>query len=273
MAGKIEDNYEWHSVSDTNKWVYHYTSKETLLEHILPSGKIRLNTFENLNDPKESKEWKFGVSAEDNFTWEKFDEIQVETTKKMQAVSKILSMVRDSSQASIDTIDVVYYRGFARPRMWAQYAENHSGVCLVFNRQLLEEAITEELSSEGTIYYGNVEYNNYNHQTSAYHLHNKDILKTSLEFVIESKIKEYYKIYYFTKSEDWSSENEWRCVLRGKDKEVKYVSIEKALNGIIVGADFNDTYLPSIKPFAKKYAISLERIHWKNGEPLLLPAE
>ena len=40
-------------------------------------------------------------------------------------------------------------RGYARPRMWAQYAENHHGVCIVLDRAGLDQAIRQRYPEQG----------------------------------------------------------------------------------------------------------------------------
>lgn len=51
-----------------------------------------------------------------------------------------------------------YYYGYYRPRMWAQYAEQHQGVCLVFDKEKLLKCFEKSLSAKGDLYYGEVDY-------------------------------------------------------------------------------------------------------------------
>jgi len=139
-------------ISDSNEWVYHYTSRETALEFILSTGKIRLNLFKYLNDPRESKDWSFSMSTtsdtEDEIT-NCFKEIQERGTHYVKSHCKVLCMVKDDPRAIIDGLDHMFHRGYSKPRMWAQYANNHTGVCFIFNRAKLQETIESSLSSKG----------------------------------------------------------------------------------------------------------------------------
>jgi hypothetical protein len=39
------------------EWLYHYTSLETALVHILPNLTLRLNPFSEMRDPREYTKW------------------------------------------------------------------------------------------------------------------------------------------------------------------------------------------------------------------------
>ena len=54
-------NDVWYGLQDHNRYVYHYTSSSTLADKILPTGKLRFSRFENVNDPRESKEWTLPI--------------------------------------------------------------------------------------------------------------------------------------------------------------------------------------------------------------------
>ncbi|WP_458179926.1 DUF2971 domain-containing protein [Bradyrhizobium sp. 14AA] len=38
-------------------------------------------------------------------------------------------------------VNHIWSRGFCRPRMWQQYGDNYRGVCMVYDRQALDDAI------------------------------------------------------------------------------------------------------------------------------------
>jgi len=262
------------SISDTSKWIYHYTSRETALEYIFTSGKIQLNTFANLNDPRESKDWSFSLSVPDDveIDSEEFFDIQRQGTNYAKNHCKILCMVQDDPRAVANGPDYMFHRGFSRPRMWAQYSGNHTGVCLIFDRAKLEETIKLELTAKGDIYFGEVQYVSLHpDEVDAFNLSYEEIFDTSLDATIDSKIKKYYKNYYFSKVEDWSNENEWRCILRGNSTMPEYVSISDSICGIVLGGDFPSVYEPAITPFGVEFSVNIGRIAWRNGQPVILP--
>ena len=54
-----DNNSAMDMTGDTSTLVYHYTTRETALEKILFTNKLRLNPFICTNDPRESKLWNF----------------------------------------------------------------------------------------------------------------------------------------------------------------------------------------------------------------------
>ena len=50
----------WYALQREDRYLYHYTRAETLVNHILPSESLRFSRFQNVNDPRESKDWVFG---------------------------------------------------------------------------------------------------------------------------------------------------------------------------------------------------------------------
>lgn len=264
------------SVSNPSEWVYHYTSREAALEKILSSGKLRLGTFASLNDPRESKDWSFSLSvaSDERLQTDEFLKVQELATKQVKSHCKLLCMCQDDPRVTTDGIDYIFYRGFARPRMWAQYSQNHQGVCLVFNRQLLHESIQAQLGHKGTVFSGAVEYSNMHHDDwNAFHLDHEAIEKFSLEEILERKITQHYRTYFFHKAEDWSNEIEWRWVLRGQDQMPEFFDFRQAICAVILGVNFPQVYEPLMESFAKKYGIHIARLLWRNGCPIIVPCQ
>lgn len=50
-------------------------------------------------------------------------------------------MLRRPDGSEPNPILGLHERGFARARMWAQYADNHTGVCMVLRRNAFEDAV------------------------------------------------------------------------------------------------------------------------------------
>src|SRR4030067_3572463 len=121
--------------------VCHYTSKETALEHILESQKIRLGGLGLTNDPRESKRWMVpNVVWGDELTKEGEKEIAKSTLMIDQEVNRILKEEwrvlctvchnYPYSDSYVGKKEYAHHEyGFSHSRMWAQYAKNHSGVC------------------------------------------------------------------------------------------------------------------------------------------------
>lgn len=64
----------------------------------------------------------------------------------------------DTAPLSGNHMDDIFRRGFCKPRMWAQYAERHAGVCLVLDRQKLNESVEKRFGLSHRIFTGPVNY-------------------------------------------------------------------------------------------------------------------
>ena len=84
---------------DTEKlteFLFHYTSKETALEHIIPSRELLMGRYQETNDPRESKRWNFLVSGsggEHNFPDAAID--SWDTIARVQKNLRVLCLTTD----------------------------------------------------------------------------------------------------------------------------------------------------------------------------------
>src|SRR5215203_3852877 len=144
------------------KEVFHYTKAHTAIEKILFEKKIRFNQLKSMNDPKESKGLNMplgiGVPPIPNGQWSNDFKDYIKNTPpkikeweslplnakficykdhiasaikgnewKIFCTSKHHPRLKDESNTP-NSNSFLY--GYARPSMWAHYADNHKGVCL-----------------------------------------------------------------------------------------------------------------------------------------------
>jgi hypothetical protein len=144
----------------TGSCLYHYTRLDTALELILPTWRIRLSPFSKMRDPRESKRWGYeaprapSMDLRDEVT--RFSEL-IRLANELPDRVKVLSLTQDDV-GERDTEAAVFGRGFAHPRLWEQYADKHSGICLCFDRQELTRTLTIRLRRSGPVEHGPVEY-------------------------------------------------------------------------------------------------------------------
>ncbi len=267
--------------------VCHYTKTKTALK-ILSTKKLRISQFKFTNDPRESKErnaaiiWvtsdagniKRGYSSlssnptQDTIT----QQIHREANKIALEEWKVLCVtLHRHPKTARDIQDEVYNHsirhGYSRPRMWAQYAENHTGVCFVIDAIKLNEIIHNTLNTQCKIFQGRV---SYNYKRLAY---NTIPVKDQISNIDEANlIKElrshyisYYKETFLIKHPDWRDEKEYRWVLHSPRKSNRYVPIENAIKAILVGVDFPKTYEPRLIKFCKELKISVGKMDWNDG--------
>lgn len=194
--------------------------------------------------------------------------MQDRATNVAKGYAKLFCTVQDDQRATKHSNDRQFHRGYSRPRMWAQYGDDHAGICLVLDRQALDAEMRKQLANRGALYGGSVTYVNYRHDdVDAFHLNYSLIRESSIEAVVNQKVEEFHRSYFFTKAEDWSNEIEWRWVLRGVDKEFEIVSIKNCLRAIILGSACPRVYDPTIAHLAEMLVLPVGRMDWYNGQP------
>ena len=113
----------------TPKYLYHYTKVESAIK-ILETGTLRMNSLCKMNDPWEFLHRTPSVYCNGDPTME-------ETLKMVQqninAHNERNNCVRLASLA-IDNPDMLLlHKGWNLLSMWTLYAQNHEGICLVFD--------------------------------------------------------------------------------------------------------------------------------------------
>lgn len=277
----------WYMLPDENNWLYHYTKAETLTEHILPSGKLMFSTFENLNDPRESKDFRFKYG-----TWASsfsdHADLEVQTTFLNESIKRrwrIGCFVSDPDCAVAtakffdegrggEIPQAAFNRGHSRPRMWAQYGDGYKGACLVFDKSALRDCVAaaaENISQplyEGLITYENPravpDINVYDELTIQY-----DLLKrVGVKKYLDSHVEKFWRNLFFRKAIDWSQEHEYRFAVRGNRNAPLFVDIAPALKGILIGDRFPTVLKSKLADYLRRNThVDLAETDWLNGFP------
>jgi len=230
------------------------------------------------NDPRENKDWQFGFETNasfDSVSGEEFASIEREATVLAKNTCKLLCLTEDGDGAVGFGINKIYDRGFCRPRMWAQYADKHKGVCLIFDREQLRVAIEASVEASSRLFRGSVVYRN---RSQAQPLINNHFLLDfdsirgrGLDNTIREHVSRYWRELFFEKAEDWRDEREFRWVVWDTNHEQHFVGFEKALRGIIVGPDFDESSGPDLHRYREEYDLQVAQLRWKNGVPEVVP--
>ena len=265
----------FYRTDDPDRFIYHYTTRELALTRILVQRRLKVSTFSSTNDPRESKDWEFDLSWRGERgppNIESHAEMKRTATDRAKRTVKLLCMSSDDGVAvEKDPLDM-FARGFARPRVWAQYAENHKGVCLVFVREALHRTIVDQLGAHAEIYHGSVDYSNdESDREGAFSLDRDQIDEVGLASVLSDHIRNFHKHLFFTKAGDWSTEFEYRWVVDSPSVDPEFVSFGDALVAVVVGADFHEVYDASLRPLCKTNGATFARLYWRNGHPDLIP--
>lgn len=239
---------------DTSDMIYHYTSVDTLIKYILPQNSLRFSHLSSTNDPEESKyhimDYIDDVSIGPDYFMDNLNKMR-DISKGITLNIRLICFSQDDADFYIGN-GLYSNKGYARPRMWAQYANNHQGVCLVFNKAKIIDIFKNSFSDKQT-FYGNVSYEplvkllNEEENINAQSGFASDLLNKSVEEIVNERIIKYHKIYFFSKHKDWKTENEFRLVLRETSGNEVYLNIDGCLEYIILGHKFDDNLIKPIK--------------------------
>ncbi|NPY11719.1 DUF2971 domain-containing protein, partial [Pseudomonas aeruginosa] len=178
---------------------------------------------------------------------------------------------RDEAGLTGDHMSDIALRGFCKPRMWAQYGDNHKGVCLVFLRDRIESLIDHQFSSSHIIASGPVRYLNRgiarNLDEQQYTI-NVDSLETvGRDAYFRLHLQTHFRQLFFEKMTDWRGENEWRCLLFSEATEPLYLGVEGALVGVLFGDETAEEHRQQIKELNRGMGVDHRRLSWKNCSP------
>lgn len=258
-------NKLWYTLNypefNNNAFLYHYTSMSNAFK-ILDTNSFRLSKLSSTNDTSEAKP-KIGVT--EKAYEEKLSEIYDYFSKLNQKNIELACFCKDSSKNTLlktipDNLKYDDYsgRGFALPRMWAQYAENNKGVCFIFNYEKIIESLNR--IKPYIIKTGKVKYvKNFscfsfesNQIDDIYdNITQHDGTLIGIEMLKNSK--QFIDYNYFAKSSDWISENEYRILaFNDSNKNLTINNIKTVLEGIVVGENTDDTDIDIIRLLCEK---------------------
>ena len=221
------------------QFVYHYTNSENL-KKIAETQGLLINSFTNLNDPRESKTWEVGFYGSGRPLVR--PEVVSEVVERFKANVRVLS-------CSMGTPDELTNsdrsgHGYAKPAMWTHYGGAHSGACLVLNRQklhgCLERSFADSIASGGKLSAGDVHYASSSIEDASFEgIDLERIASQTVNFAVEEHLLKHWNGIFFLKHTDWSSEVEYRWVAYDPARLApEIIDITGALHSVILGGDF-----------------------------------
>jgi hypothetical protein len=215
-----------------------------------------------MTDPRESKNWLFGGRGEGGYD---ILELSDRANQLAKAHTKILCVTRDAEEVPLPPNER-YQRGFAHSRMWTDYAGGHSGVCLIFDRSKLDDAIRTVLAPR-EVHAGAVTYSEWNPELGeAFTIEFETLQTLAVDRALLAHIQTYRRELLFHKNLDWASELEYRWVVFGDSPTPEFVPFGDALEGLCVGVNFPSADEQTLWYLATRYEIStIPRLTWFNG--------
>jgi hypothetical protein len=246
--------------------IYHYTTAATALEYILPSMTIRLNPIQDTNDPADGRVSLAMVSRgsladPQSDAWKAY----YRTLDLVHGDHRLACFTVDSPDAVNVPGEASSEFGWARDRMWAQYAAGHRGVCLCFDRLKLEQNAKALEPTRGRVVCGRVSY------TDSHRIPNLDVTRRKHDEDEETVALRYRTTHaqalYFTKRQDWAGEHEYRVLLLdAHGTEPALIDVRRVLTAIYVGSRFSDAYRPCIEDLCRRVRIPAYQLYiWGAG--------
>jgi hypothetical protein len=171
---------------------------------------------------------------------------------------------------------VGFGNGYARARMWAQYGNLHAGVCLAFDQERLQASFRATFGHRDdlTAYAAPVRYRTDREPSRGLQFRLPEItedVERHIDFLFPAMVAD----LYFTKAWDWSTETEYRFVVRGQVDDYEYLDITDSLTGVFVGPRFPRRRLPDLKERCGPLweADRVYQINWREWMPTAFPAK
>lgn len=187
--------------------LYHYTSVAFALK-ILCSKSLRFSELKRMNDINEAHR---NIFYNNNISE---TSVNNELNKYRQ-----ISLTRDNA----------HYCGYGIPAMWGHYAEKGNGVCLAFDKKKLLSLLGSKMIK------GNIQYKK---------SYNGDILINQEN--IPSFFKKNIRNLFFTKTKDWSYEQEFRILTKTNSPEPIYLQYQDSIMAIIMNYTEDNNFSKNI---------------------------
>ena len=224
-----------------------------------------------MRDPRESHMW--GAVASVPEPEPEDDELFYELSRQINAVKntiKVLSLTRDDREPRSHDVEI-FGRGFAHPRLWEHYADNHRGVCLCLEKETFVRMLCRDLVAQGDLKYGDVEYEDGPIAREALHFDLPTVRSGGVKVAIDEHLAAHHQELFFRKARDWQSEMEYRVVLTTDHPRPVYVNIGQSLKNVVLGVGVPWVYVSALNDLCGPSQIELFQVRWMNGRPDLLP--
>lgn len=205
--------------------VFHFTNADAGL-NIIKSLEFRAGRLVKTNDIRE------------NLLYQQFQFTNLQLKEMLEKQCHTFSFSSNFQRLESN----IRFSGYKKPRMWAQYANNSSGLCLIIDKNLFLKCIND--SHDCQYCFDNyIEYQEIlpDFTTQAINIH---------------EIEKYQHDLFFTKHLDWRDENEYR-VLVITEKEEFSIKIpcdsHCFIKGVIMGPKFQ--YIAELIYRLRKYGL------------------
>lgn len=256
----------------------HYTSADAI-QAILSSQTFRFSSYRGVNDPFEEKEWHFDIYCNEDHQLPRGAAIHFhELARKAKALVKVACFALDRNSYPKTGHLRDENQGWTHPRLWAQYARNHTGGVLIFDAKRLGQAAYRLVPSERKGLMLNAVH--YNEDPIAarwkHRIMYEDWLEHGPQNCFERHLDRWNYNLLATKHPDWSHENELRLSYIDNDATpYSYTPIADALERIVLGEKLEPGSALEIIDLASSLPGRVETVVcvWRNGIPFAREAK
>lgn len=264
------------TLMEYGRYFFHYTKWKTASERIIPSGTLRLSPYSQMRDPLEAMAPMLGAGASyapgDEEAAERMGRTHYEAQEeigRLRSCTKVLSLTVDAEWAAeVPEYDRRFGMGWARARMWEQYAENHTGVCLVFAKDAFKALVMAQLEARSPNARADmVKYA----KTGLAGSYATNILLSPDETGSEQArrhLEKHATEFLFMKLSDWESEHEYRFVEPSETDEYSEVEFGNTLVGFMAGHNFAENLEREALALARQHNIEARQILWAFNGPM-----
>jgi hypothetical protein len=242
---------------DPHRWVFHYTTLQSATA-IASSQTFRLGRMATMNDPREFKApepMTMATAAGRGLSSADVDQaIRLLVATRLQVA--VASFAEDRADGADGTATRTTGRGYARPALWAHYADLHKGVCLVLDREALERELNANFAADAlartVAYVGAFDPNDWSGILDL-----DEVARLGVPTAVDQHLRTYLTELLFTKNSDWEPEREWRCcVLDQPSGATVDVHVPRGVvRGIVVGLDLSEPDLAEVQALARVFGI------------------
>lgn len=259
---------------DDEEYFFHYTTRDAAFGAILPQRRLRFSPYEHMRDPLENKEWWFSGMAFGRLAYDEERARQAYDSfhrhaNEIRRSAKLLSLTLSAPYE--DEREKVFAQGWARARMWEQYAERHAGVCLVFKKDALTEAIASSLEEQGAAqpYHRAVRYSASPFEDGSPWLDFRTLHENSSPQAVRQWVQQHHDGLFFHKAPDWQTEHEYRFVVTQPHHAYMYADFGDSLASVIVGERFPPWQMAGATGTCGRFGIQVRCVSWALGFPSL----
>ncbi len=152
-----------------------------------------------------------------NLELDQYDAISREVSDILKANTKLVGFSRDKNEAAGKwQPEALLDRGFAKPSMWHHYGGKHNGLCLMFDRDKLNNAFIKRLD-QSRLVSGEVHYSNQGilpRPGDDPFVIKLTIVSSTTSYLsaIQSHLNRWFSELFLRKLPDWANEDEYRWI-------------------------------------------------------------